>query len=607
MPAAMGAARHQEELGARRGAPSSVRLAQRGRGLLGGREDAAAGSPSRAEMGALVALVLLALLVRLAGVRHGLPFVFNIDERAHFVPRAIGMFDGDLNPHDFLNSSGLIYLLLGVFWVGFRGGDRAQREYGMDPTTVFVVGRLVTVAFGTAAVALTYGTAARLAGRTAGLLAGLVAALAFLPVFYSHQSVNDVPAMALVSLALFAAAGIAVRGRRRDVLLGGLAVGLAFGTKYNALMSGLPVATACVLAALDAPDRRALVRWTLLAAGLALVAFLLTNPYSILAHGEWKAGFDKQQQLNKLPGTILGEAQTSGLKYYLWSLGWGLGYFPLAAAVAGALVLARRRPWAALLVVPAPLVLVLFEGSFTRYYARYALPAYPFLCVLAGVGAAALVLAVARAAPPVRAAVGVGVAALLLGQSLVSTLHSDRVLRRTNTLTATRAWMVDHIPAKSLIVLEPIAPVEWQNDGGRPAGKPRWTRWTRPLAVRRALRRVYRPAGAKQNFQNYVSTLTPQLLDKMAAAGACWYVSGTTQSGRAYVDPSRTPQAVKFYRSLERRATVAHQESPFGADRRTPLPFQFDTSFNWSPLAYERPGPWVKVYHLDFGRCRSAA
>ena len=282
-------------------------------------------------------------------------------------------------------------------------------------------------------------------------------------------------------------------------------------------------------------------------------------------------GFRQQRHLNSLPGTLVGERQAHGFRYYMWTLGWGFGYVPLLAAAGGAAVLARRALWAALLLVPAPLLLLLLEGSYTRYYARYALPAYPFLCVLAGAGAAAGVAWLSSRQPRWRLAATVVVAVLLCGQGVVYAVHSDLVLRRTNTLTAARAWMVEHIPPRSLIFLEPIAPAEWQHDGGLPDGRPRWKRWKRPLAVREALARIYPPAEQPQNFQSYVLTLLPEMLDKLEQAGACWYVSGSTQSGRALLDPHRTPRAAAFYRALGERATLVHEESPFAAERKTPL------------------------------------
>ena len=69
-------------------------------------------------------------------------------------------------------------------------------------------------------------------------------AVAFLPVFYSHLALNDVPTLAPVALALYAAAGVMRRGRRRDYVLAGVAIGLAAATKYTG-----GVVLACLLVA----------------------------------------------------------------------------------------------------------------------------------------------------------------------------------------------------------------------------------------------------------------------------------------------------------------------------------------------------------------------
>ena len=44
------------------------------------------------------------------GLKHGLPYVYNADENAHFVPRAIGMFGHGFNPHYFVNPPAYTYL-----------------------------------------------------------------------------------------------------------------------------------------------------------------------------------------------------------------------------------------------------------------------------------------------------------------------------------------------------------------------------------------------------------------------------------------------------------------------------------------------------------------
>ena len=62
------------------------------------------------------------------------------------------------------------------------------------------------------------------------------------------------------------------------------------------------------------------------------------------------------------------------------------------------------------------------------------------------------------------------------------------------------------------------------------------------------------------------------------------------------------PQAIAYYRELERRATLVYEASPYrtGAE---PVEFNFDWTFDFYPLAYERPGPVMQIYRLT-GRRR---
>jgi hypothetical protein len=58
----------------------------------------------------LAAVLVLALALRLWGVKQGLPYAYNSDEADHFVPRAVSMFGSSLNPHYFENPPAFTYL-----------------------------------------------------------------------------------------------------------------------------------------------------------------------------------------------------------------------------------------------------------------------------------------------------------------------------------------------------------------------------------------------------------------------------------------------------------------------------------------------------------------
>jgi hypothetical protein len=62
------------------------------------------------------------------------------------------------------------------------------------------------------------------------------------------------------------------------------------------------------------------------------------------------------------------------------------------------------------------------------------------------------------------------------------------------------------------------------------------------------------------------------------------------------------PLAIAYYRTLKERGEVVFRSSPY--DRGAgPVPFGFDWSFDYYPLAYRRPGPSITVYRLHGGRC----
>jgi hypothetical protein len=348
-------------------------------------------------------------------------------------------------------------------------------------------------------------------------------------------------------------------------------------------------------------ERRRALLGVALALGVAALAFLATNPYALLDHRAFVRDLKAQEAYNSR-GLLLGERQRSGILYYLWTFTWGLGWAPALSAVGGAVALALRDRRVAALLVPTPVLFLVFMGLHGRYFGRYMLPAFPFACLLAAAGVGALVTAVARRRRALAPAVAALAAVALLAQPAIHSVHGSIVDSRTDTRTLARDWMLANIPRDTRLVQEPIVPREWLLAGGRPHGAPLWQRWLRTPKLVRQLARQFPGAGRRSDYQNYVRTLWPGLIDVYQRMGYCWVVSGSLQSARAALDPSRVPQAVAYYAALRRRARVAFQVSPYPPGA-TPERFQFDMSSDSYPLAYDRPGPIVTIYRLTGGRC----
>jgi hypothetical protein len=194
----------------------------------------------------------------------------------------------------------------------------------------------------------------------------------------------------------------------------------------------------------------------------------------------------------------------------------------------------------------------------------------------------------------------------LCGQGVVWSVHSDLVLSRADTRNTARAWLAAHVPAGTPIVVEPVVPDEWVSDVGQPiATTPEGARW----AKYRSLQSVIDAAGELRphephevSLENYERTLAPSLIPWYESNGFCWVVTGSTESGRAFADPSAVPHAVAYYRALAKEGEVVYRISPYRRGAR-PVAFNFDWSFDFYPLSYVEPGPEMTVYRLRGGRC----
>ena len=563
---------------------------------------------------ALIAVLLGAFGVRVWGIGHGLPFSYNIDEEGHFVPVAIGFFGHGLDPRYFLNPPGYTELLYVVYAVWFGGREAVARAYVDNPSEVFLIARVTVAVLGTLWVWLVHLLGSRLFGdRRVGVLAAALGAVAFLPVFYSHLALNDVPSLAPATLALVCAALVLTGGGRGGgiwwLLLGGLAVGLAAGTKYTAGIVLVPLLTAVALRTRE--ERQGVAH--LLAAGAlacfaALVGFLIANPHALLSYHDFRAGVGRQRELaggDEL--AKLGLTEDNGIVYYLWTFTWGLGWIPALLALGGAALACVKRRAVALVLLPGALLYLLYMGTQDRYFGRWALPLFPIACVLA---AWFLVWALEQAArrwPRAALPVAVVAIALALGQGLIHVVHNDRVLSRPDTRGLAHDWMVANIPAGSPIVLEPIVPARWSEDPDRanpatPDGQ-RWRLWDTSRADVDDFGRPLPGGGTRfVKVDKYERTLRPALIDDYERQGYCWVVVGSHQRDRAYAQPEQVPQALAYYDALAERGEEVARFSPYREGAKPPR-FNFDWAFDYYPLAYERPGPEIVIYRLSGGEC----
>ena len=447
----------------------------------------------------LIAVLAVALALRLKGVGWGLPYSFVNADESVVVPKGFAVARGHLNPEFFYYPSlffyllGIVYLVAApVLWLLRHANPLAMGTYVLDPGPYFLLGRLVSVACGTASVYLVYRLGRVAFGRPAGLLAALFLAVAPLHVAYSHMAVTDVTASALSLLALLLLVE-AARGRgRRWLLAGAVAAGLATSTKYNLGMLILPATVAAAyvyrgeVARRVAAGGRAALLWPRLVVARVyvpmLLAFVAASPFIVLDAPSFVHDFLLQNRI-MARGWLGFEHAGNGFWYNLnVNLDSTMGVVLLILALAGLAWALWRHTAVDLILAPYVIVYFAYVSTWKELADRYLLPVLPLLLLLAArlvAHAFARALDHPSAAPhsgePASAAGGktrrtppltrwavVGAAALFIAAAcalpLADSVRFDGALRGTDVRVRAMAWVDRHVPAGSTVASENYGP-----------------------------------------------------------------------------------------------------------------------------------------------------
>lgn len=314
----------------------------------------------------------------------------------------------------------------------------------------YMAARILSAAAGIASAWVVFRIALRLFDRTAAVAAASLLALAFLHVRDSHFGVTDVPMAFMVLVAFLCAVRLSQSGSRRDVVIAGVAAGLAAGTKYNGALVGLPVAFAVWISPSGKTIAARVVDMAI-AAAITIATFLSTSPYTLIDFDRFWADFESDAaHLAGGHGVILGR----GWIYHAeTTLHYGIGLPMLVAAVAGLLLLMYRDARKGVLVGLFPVTYYALLGSGYTVFTRHMIPVVPFACLTAGYFAsecAAWIAARARR-PEWRAAVTAAAVVLLLWPSAVSVVKFDELLARDDSRLIVRRWIEQHFPGRTTI------------------------------------------------------------------------------------------------------------------------------------------------------------
>ncbi len=395
----------------------------------------------------LFTLLILAGGLRIAGLQWGIPdasrfYPYHPDEASVLAAQCrVNPLWGEVAP-GFYNY-GSLTILAGRLtydlvapvtgWGPIPRFDKPFEEWVGDYGHMLLVGRILSVLFGTATVALMFFIGRRLGGDRAGLYAASFGAVAPIGVMLSHYNTVDVPAAFFSTLVLLMALRASERTGRAQVIavLGaGFAAGLSAGAKYPGALSLLVLVPVLLPRKPEHGEVRTgggLRRSTLLATGALLAAgaaFIVSTPGCLLQTNRFLGDLFYELGRNREGQGIVFRGTPPALFYHLLnSLPIGLEWPLYVLSLAGLSRLGSLRQRPALLVMLHLILLFLPLVLAERKFVRYVTPLIPHCCIAAG--ALLAELSVSRARWGSHLAVAAGFAGALASTSAHLNLITD--------------------------------------------------------------------------------------------------------------------------------------------------------------------------------------
>jgi hypothetical protein len=563
----------------------------------------------------LALICLVGLVLRLIGLKFGLPAVYNPDE-VSIMARALTFATGTLNPHNFLYPTFLFYVLfvwvgiyLGFVWISGRVESLSalQQLYFTDPTGIYLAGRTLGVVAGTATIVAVYRLAARLTTDRTALAAAAFLAVAPLAVRDAHYIKHDVPATLTIVLAYLAMTRIWPCARpegptRRDTLLAGAACGVAFSTHYYCIFLVFPLAFAIFQGWRTRGGREWLPQ--IIWGGVAsVVVFFALSPFILVEPLTAWRDITANRQI------VVDRAVTAGAfapaKQYLTMLWVDAGVQTMAImAILGVIRMLVLAPARAVFLLAFPVPFFLFIMN-TAPASRYLNPTLPFLVIFAALTLDSVDSPRSRPRRSILWLVAALVALPALGWSVLT----GYFFRQDDTRTLAARYIEANIPAESTILIQPYSAPLTPSKAGLTEALTHHigsvdkasTKFRLQLSVEPypapAYRLIYLGRGGLDADKLYVDP---------AELGGANGLKPLTDRGVAYLVVTRynrpDPVTLPFLTALAREGRRMAVFSPYKprlseAEQLQLDPFLHNTDARITG-ALERPGPLLEIWQL---------
>lgn len=252
----------------------------------------------------IINILLLATILRFAGIGHQLPYTF-MNEEATILDKAVGVADGYLR-HGVILRGSLPYYVTGIsikvasfIFPSIFPRNNIRSAYEMNKNYFYLLGRAISAMYGVAEVFLVYLLGTILFGSWIGVLASFFQSILPLSIQYAHIITPDTALSATILLAFLICIHARMRNNPLLFLISAIIIGLSVGQKLPGILA-IPTLLFIIGSSLWFIKHRLKkkVIFILLCVLLIIVAYLTTYPFlpqdfqKLNAEWQWENRFE---------------------------------------------------------------------------------------------------------------------------------------------------------------------------------------------------------------------------------------------------------------------------------------------------------------------------
>jgi 4-amino-4-deoxy-L-arabinose transferase-like glycosyltransferase len=534
----------------------------------------------------LLLILLFACLLRLFGIRFGLPYQYHPDEVKYVI---LALKVGAVGPNVgyFDNPTGFVYLLffeygivyiLGRLLSIFHSTKDLAVLYYQNPTIFYLLGRITSALLGVGTVWLTYAIGKKTFNRTSGLIAAVFLAVSFGHIRDSHFAVPDIPMVFFLMFSLYFIIRFwfAEKNPKKYLLLSAGFAGVAIGFKYTAGLILVPIFLAMILQRNKLGNK--LHNQVLSFLGffvLPFLGFLIVCPYALLDFSKFYISIRFLHTLDTT-GYWGIDPDINGYLGYLAVLNWQLGTLLLLAGIIGIGYSLYRDKQTGLMLFIFPIIFYLIFGRSKLIMDRFILPLLPFLAI----SGARLLDGIREKGAKYKSILLLGFATILIIQPLINAIYCDYLFTKKDTRTLAKEWIEQHLPQGSKIVTEGYGP---------PLLRSR--EYLKSQITQEMNREAY------QVIELPKSGAATHPLSYYREQGYDYLIVSSFIYLRYWVRPDLTPDGIAFYNALSKEVKPVIEFSPF----RDNSNYSNRLEIFPSTVLFSRtnPGPIISIYSLN--------